>query len=52
LLVDLELAQAQLLEKVCSRPTISGEDLRVAGTLETSSKPKRPSRKPVGTSLF
>lgn len=39
-LVDLEPAQAQLLEKVCSGPTISSEELRGAGAVEVPTKPK------------
>src|SRR6266478_6499172 len=33
-LVELEPVQAKLLEKVCSGPTISSEELRIAGALE------------------
>jgi len=33
-LADLEPAQAALLEKICKGPTISGEELRVAGAFE------------------
>jgi hypothetical protein len=33
-LVDLEPAQAALLEKVCAGPTISADELRAAGALE------------------
>jgi hypothetical protein len=40
-LVDLEPAQAALLEKICSGPTTSADELRTAGALEIPSKPKR-----------
>jgi hypothetical protein len=42
-LVELEPRQAELLERVCSGPTISGEELRNAGALElpVESKTKR-----------
>ena len=39
-LVDLEPAQAALLEKICSGPTISAEELRAAGALEIPPKQK------------
>ena len=51
-LVDLEPAQANLLEKVCSGPTITVEDLRVAGALEVPAKPKLKAKKSVGPELF
>jgi hypothetical protein len=40
-LVDLKPKQAALLEKVCSGPTISVEDLRAAGAFEVPAKSKR-----------
>jgi hypothetical protein len=40
-LVDLEPAQAQLLDKVCSCPTITEEELRSAGAFELPVEPKR-----------
>src|SRR5438270_12869144 len=39
-LVELEPAEASLLEKVCSGPTISEEELRAGGALEVPGKPK------------
>jgi hypothetical protein len=39
-LVDLEPTQAILLEAICSGPTISSEELRVAGAFEAPAKPK------------
>lgn len=51
-LVDLEPTQANLLEKVCSGPTISLEELRVAGALEVPANPKRRTQKSVGPHLF
>jgi len=49
-LVDLAPSQAKLLEKVCSGPTISSDELRAAGALELPAKSKREA--PVGPSLF
>jgi hypothetical protein len=40
-LVDLEPAQAALLEKICAGPTITAEDLRAAGAFELPVEPKR-----------
>jgi hypothetical protein len=52
-LVDLEPAQAELLEKVCSGSTISGAELRAAGALEVPAKPKPAGKKkPAGPALF
>src|ERR1044071_4079757 len=52
-LVDLEPAQAELLEKVCSGPTISAEELRAAGALEVPAKPKPATKKkPPEPALF
>ena len=51
-LVDLEPAQAKLLEKACSGPTISSEELHAAGALEVPAKPKRGARKFAEPSLF
>jgi hypothetical protein len=52
--VDLEPEQANLLEKVCSGPTISGDELRAAGALEVPAKPKpaKKKKKSVGPALF
>jgi len=52
LLIELEPAQANLLEKVCSGPLISSEELRAAGALELPPKPKKSSKKTVGPGLF
>lgn len=52
LLVDLEPAQAKLLEKICSGPTISLEDLRAAGALENTPNPRRSSRDATAPRLF
>jgi hypothetical protein len=51
-LVDLEPAQAALLERICTGPTISAEDLRVAGALETPTKPRLGVAQSVGPGLF
>lgn len=51
-LVDLEPTQAKLLEKVCSGPTISLEELCVTGALEVPAKPKPRTKKSVGPDLF
>jgi hypothetical protein len=51
-LVDLEPAQAALLEDVCAGPTISAEDLRIAGALEVPTQPKRGFPKSAGPGLF
>ncbi|MBZ5619405.1 MAG: N-6 DNA methylase [Acidobacteriia bacterium] len=52
LLVDLEVRQAALLEKVCAGPTISLEDLRVAGAFQTPTQPGRGAPISVGPGLF
>ena len=39
-LVDLEPAQAALLEKICAAPTISAADLPAAGTLKGGTEPR------------
>lgn len=50
LLLDLEPTQAKLLEKICSGPTISAEQLSSAGAF---AKPVKSSKaKPVGPDLF
>jgi len=53
-LVELEPTQASLLEKVCSGPTISEDELRVGGALEVPAKPKstKKKKKPAGPALF
>jgi len=52
LLVELEPAQAQLLEKVCSGPLISNDDLRLGGALELPPMAKKTKKKPKGPGLF
>jgi hypothetical protein len=50
LLVELEPLQADLLERVCDGPLISGEQLKVAGALEVPAvieKPKGKKEKPL-----
>ena len=51
-LVELETAQARLLEKVCGGPTISAEDLRTAGVLATPSESRRIAETPPEPDLF
>ena len=51
-LIDLEPAQAALLEKICSGPVISVEELRAAGALELPAKVKRTANDPDQTVLF
>jgi Type ISP C-terminal specificity domain/N-6 DNA Methylase len=51
-LVDLEPVQAELLEKVCAGPTISEEELRVAGVFQAPSEPKHRAPKSAGPGLF
>jgi hypothetical protein len=51
-LVDLQPTQAELLEKVCSGPTISSEELQVAGALEIPAKSKRVVQNSAKRSLF
>jgi hypothetical protein len=51
-LVDIEPAQAALLERVCAGPTISREDLRAGGVLQVPSKTKTKAPKPAGPGLF
>jgi hypothetical protein len=41
LLVELEPKQADLLERICAGPLISGEELRAAGALEVPAVPKK-----------
>jgi len=51
-LVDLEPAQAALLERVCAGPTISAEELRVAGAFEAPAQPRRGVSAWAGPGLF
>ena len=48
-LVDLEPAQAELMEKVCSGPLISAQELRLAGAFEDSVESKPAVSKPATT---
>jgi len=52
LLVELEPAQANLLENVCSGPVITSEELRAAGALDLPPKEKKSGKKPSGPGLF
>jgi hypothetical protein len=45
LLVELEPKQADLLERICAGPLISGEELKAAGALEVPAVPKKPKNK-------
>lgn len=51
-LVTLEPNQAELLDKICSGPTISADELRNAGALEVPAKPKKGKKLPAGPDLF
>jgi len=51
-LVDLEPAQAALLEKICSGPTLTAEQLRAAGAFELPAERKQRSSKPAHADLF
>ncbi len=51
-LVDLEPTQAALLEKVCTGPTISAEELLAAGALETPTQARGKVSMSVGPGLF
>jgi len=51
-LVDLEPAQAALLESVCTGPAISAEELRVAGAFEAQAQLRRGVTMSVGPGLF
>ena len=51
-LIDLEPAQAALLERVCTGPTISAAELRSAGALETPTQSKLTVPKAVEAGLF
>jgi hypothetical protein len=51
-LVDLEPAQASLLEQICSGPTIPVDELRAAGAFELPVEPKRRDKKTDGPDLF
>ena len=51
-LVDLEPAQASLLETICSGPTIRVDELRAAGAFELPVEPKRRDKKTDGPDLF
>lgn len=51
-LVDLEPAQARLLESICAGPMLTVEELRAAGALEVPAEPRRRKRKPEGPGLL
>jgi hypothetical protein len=51
-LVDLEPAQAMVLEKVCSGPMMSLEELKASGALEVPAKLKRGVPRSAGPDLF
>jgi hypothetical protein len=51
-LVDLEPAQAALLEKICSGPTISADELRAAGAFELSVETKSKAKNDATPDLF
>ncbi len=51
-LVDLEPAQAKLLEKICSGPTLSSDELRAAGAFEIPVQSKYVVLKEEGPDLF
>ena len=52
LLVDMEPIQAKWLERVCSGPTISAEELGSAGAFEVNAKEKRRTKNPAQPHLF
>lgn len=52
LFVNLEPSQAKLLDRICSGPTISADELRNAGALEVPAKSKKAKKVPVGPDLF
>lgn len=52
LLVDLEPRQAEILEKICSGPLISADELASTGALATPSKAKAKTAKMQGPDLF
>jgi hypothetical protein len=52
LLVELEPAQAQLIEKICSGPLISSEELAAAGAFDLPAISKNKSKKPLEPVLF
>jgi hypothetical protein len=51
-LVDLEPAQAELLQAICAGPTISTEELHNAGAFELPADAQSKPGKPVGPSMF
>jgi hypothetical protein len=51
LLVELEPAQAELLDKICSGPLISADELRLSGALELPPKQKKTKRRRAGNDL-
>jgi hypothetical protein len=51
-LMDLEPAQAMLLERICAGPTISADELRAAGATVTPTEAKHGVPKSAGPGLF
>jgi Type ISP C-terminal specificity domain/N-6 DNA Methylase len=51
-LITLEPSQAELLDRICGGPLISGDELRNAGALEVPAKPKKGKKSPEGPDLF
>jgi len=51
-LVDLEPAQARLLEKICAGPTLPEEELRAAGAFELPAKSNRQPKPHATPDLF
>jgi hypothetical protein len=52
LLVELEPTQEQALERVCSGPLISAEELRLAGALDLPVKTSQPAKESLTGHLF
>lgn len=52
LLVDLEPAQAQLLEQICAGPLITADELKEAGALEKPAMVKKKAGRKEGPDLF
>jgi len=51
-LIDLETAQVELLEKACSGPLISADELRLAGAFEDSAELNPAMSRSAGPWLF
>jgi len=52
LLVELEPKQADLLEKICSGPLISGDELDASGALQIPTEPKKTASNGLNLHLF